>query len=92
MSWKSNVTLELSVYLPPGTRPGVSALFHTVLQGGFSCLYHGPLGCLSFIRLPPSFAVYTIKGCVVQWKGQTPRLFLPLRPLPTSLRLTFGIP
>ena len=34
---------------PPSTKQGDSALFHTVLQGGLSCLYHVPLGYLSFI-------------------------------------------
>ena len=33
-----------------------------------------------------------IEGCVVQWKGQTLRLFFPIRTLSTSLRITFGIP
>ena len=32
-----------------------------------------------------------IVRCGVQWKGQTPRLFLPLRALPTSLRITCEI-
>ena len=32
MSWKSHVTLEQSVCLPPNTRPGVSALFHAMLR------------------------------------------------------------
>ena len=32
MSWKSCVTLEQSMFLPPSTRPGVRALFHSLLR------------------------------------------------------------
>ena len=58
----------------------------------FSCLYHVPLGCSSFIRLAQSVAVHMITGSVVQWKGKTLRLFLPPRALSTLLSITFGIP
>ena len=35
---------------------------------------------------------FCLPAAVVQWKGWTLRLFLPLRALSTSLRITFGIP
>ena len=37
------MTFEQSVWLPPSTRQGVSALFHAVLRCVLSCLYHRPL-------------------------------------------------
>ena len=58
----------------------------------FSCLYHRPLGYSSFICLAQFHTVSVIEGCVVQRKGQMPCLFLPLRALPTSFSITFGIP
>ena len=59
MSRKSYVTFEQNVFRPP--RPGVSALFHALLD---YVLYHVPLGCSSFVRLAQSLEVYMIKGCV----------------------------
>ena len=90
MSWKSYVTLERSVCLPPSTRPGV--LFHALPRDV-------SLACITFLLVVSRsfpwlnlFTVCMIEGCVVQWKGQTPRLFLPPRALSTSLSITSGIP
>ena len=80
--------IRLRVCLLLGARPGVSALFHAVC---FSCAYHLLLGRSALIRLAQFFTVSMIEGCVVQWKGQMLRLFLPLRTLSTSLCITFGI-
>ena len=52
MFWKSYVTPIRSMFLPPSTKPGDSALFHTVQQGGLSCSHHVPLRYFrSFARL-----------------------------------------
>ena len=91
MSWKSYVTLAQRACLPPNARPEVSVLFHAVFRCGLSCVYHRLLGRFSFIRLAQSYLVSLVEGCGVQWKGQTPRLFLPLRTLLASMRTTFGI-
>ena len=56
---------ERSMFLPLGNRPGVGALFHTVPQGGLSCLYHRPLACFSFTHLTQSFTVCMIEEWVV---------------------------
>ena len=49
------------------------------------------LGRFSFIRLAQPFTVSMFEGCVVQWKGQMLRLFLPRRALPTSLSMAFAL-
>ena len=79
------------MFLPPGTRQGVSALFHAVLCCGLTCLYHVPCSFLVHSR-GKIFCSYLIKGCVEQWKGQTHRLFLPPRALLTLSNITVGIP
>ena len=48
---KNYVTLEWSMFLPLGTRPGVSVLFHTVLQGGVSCLLPRSFAWLKHLQL-----------------------------------------
>ena len=90
--WKSYVTFEQRACLAPKARPEVSVMFHAVFHCGLSCVYHRPFGRFSFIRFAQSYLVSLIEGCGVQWKGQTPRVFLTLRTLLTSLRITFGIP
>ena len=49
------------MFLTPSTKPGDSALFHTVPQCVSSCLYHIPLSCFSSSRPAQTFAITCLK-------------------------------